>query len=124
LDIFWQRSLLWMLFCFVLYFCLAFSGIPLRFIYLIPRTELPSKCIIICCHMSIPLYYLLSGLIRVFLLWTDIMTKAKIIKTTFNWGWFMCSEVQSIIIKAWSGQHPGRYGTGEAESSTSSFDGC
>jgi hypothetical protein len=31
------------------------------------------------------------------------------------------SEIQSIIIKAGTWQHPGRYGTGEGESSTSTF---
>ena len=42
-------------------------------------------------------------LVRVLLLWTDTMTKASIIKTTFNWGWLIGSEIQSIIIKvgAW-----------------------
>jgi hypothetical protein len=28
------------------------------------------------------------------------MTKATLMKTTFNWGWLTGSEVQSIIIKA------------------------
>jgi hypothetical protein len=28
------------------------------------------------------------------------MTKATLIRITFNWGWLMCSKVQSIIIKA------------------------
>jgi hypothetical protein len=27
------------------------------------------------------------------------MTKASLIRTTFNWGWLTGSEVQSIIIK-------------------------
>jgi hypothetical protein len=48
------------------------------------------------------------------------MTKATLIRTTFNWGWLIDSEVQSIIIKAGTWQHPGRHGAGEAESSTSS----
>jgi hypothetical protein len=37
--------------------------------------------------------------LRVLLLWTDTMTKATLISTTFNWGWLTGSEVQSIIIK-------------------------
>jgi hypothetical protein len=52
------------------------------------------------------------------------MTKASLIRTTFNWGWLTGSEVQSIIIKAGTWQHPGRHGAGEAESSTSSSEGC
>jgi len=28
------------------------------------------------------------------------MTKATLIRTTFNWGWLTGSEVQSIIMKA------------------------
>jgi hypothetical protein len=28
------------------------------------------------------------------------MTKATLIRTTFNWGWLIGSEVQSTIIKA------------------------
>jgi hypothetical protein len=28
------------------------------------------------------------------------MTKATLIRTTFNWGWLTGSEVQSIIIQA------------------------
>jgi hypothetical protein len=31
------------------------------------------------------------------------MTKATLIRTTFNWGWLTGSEVQSIIIKARAG---------------------
>jgi hypothetical protein len=46
------------------------------------------------------------------------MTKASLIKTTFNWGWLTGSEVQSIIIKVGAWQYPGRHGTGGAESST------
>jgi hypothetical protein len=42
------------------------------------------------------------------------MTKATLIRTTFNWGWLAGSEVQSIIIKVEAQQHPGRHGTGEA----------
>jgi hypothetical protein len=44
------------------------------------------------------------------------MTKGTPIRTTFN------SEVQSIIIKVRTWQHPGRHGMGEAETSTSSFE--
>jgi hypothetical protein len=36
------------------------------------------------------------------------MTKATLIRTTFNLGWLMGSEVQFIIIKAETRQHPGR----------------
>jgi hypothetical protein len=35
------------------------------------------------------------------------MTKASLIRTTFNWGWLTGSEVQSIITKAGAWQHPG-----------------
>jgi hypothetical protein len=50
------------------------------------------------------------------------MTKATLIRTTFNWGWLTGSEVQSIIRqKAW--QHPGRHGAGGAERSTSCSEG-
>jgi hypothetical protein len=44
-----------------------------------------------------------SVLVRVSLLLMDTMTKATLIRTTFNWGWLTGSEVQSIIIKmeAW-----------------------
>jgi hypothetical protein len=52
------------------------------------------------------------------------MTKATLERTTFNWGWLKGSELQSIIIKAGTWQHPGRHGAGGAESSTSSFEGC
>jgi hypothetical protein len=51
------------------------------------------------------------------------MTKASLIKTTFNWGWLTGSEVQSIIIKVGAWQHPGCHGTGRAESSMSSSKG-
>jgi hypothetical protein len=50
------------------------------------------------------------------------MTKATLIRTTFNWGWLTGSEVQ-FIIKARAWQHPGRPGAGGAESSTSSSEG-
>jgi hypothetical protein len=52
------------------------------------------------------------------------MTKTTLIRTTFNWGWFTGSEVQSIIVKAGAWQHLGRHGAGGAESSTSSSKGC
>jgi hypothetical protein len=47
------------------------------------------------------------------------MTKATLIRITFNWGWLTGSEIQSIIIKAETLQRPGRYGAGGAESSLS-----
>jgi hypothetical protein len=47
------------------------------------------------------------------------MTKATLRRIAFNWGWLIGSEVQSIIIKVGAWHHPGRHGTGEAESSTS-----
>jgi hypothetical protein len=52
------------------------------------------------------------------------MTKAALIRTTFNWGWLTGSEVQSIIIKAGAWQSPGRHGAGGDESSTFSFESC
>jgi hypothetical protein len=52
------------------------------------------------------------------------MAKASLIRTTFNWGWLTDSEVQSIVIKAGTRQHTGRHGAGDAESSTSSSEGC
>jgi hypothetical protein len=39
-------------------------------------------------------------LVRVLLQLTDTMTKSTLIRTTFNWGWLIGLEVQSIIIKA------------------------
>jgi len=51
------------------------------------------------------------------------MTKATLIRTTFNRGWLTGSEVQFIIIKAGARQHPGRHGAGGAESSTSCSKG-
>ena len=51
------------------------------------------------------------------------MTKATLLKTKFNWGWFTGSEVQSIIIKAGAQQHQGRCGAGGAESSTFCSEG-
>jgi hypothetical protein len=52
------------------------------------------------------------------------MTKASLIKTTFNWGWLTGSEVQSITIKVGTWQYPGRHGGGGAESSLSSSNDC
>jgi hypothetical protein len=52
------------------------------------------------------------------------MTKATLKRTIFTWGWLTGSEVQSIIIKVGTWQHPGRYGTGGAEIFTSSSEGC
>jgi hypothetical protein len=52
------------------------------------------------------------------------MAKATLIRTTFNWGWLTSSEVQFIIIKAGTWQHPDMHDTGGAESSTSSCGGC
>jgi hypothetical protein len=51
------------------------------------------------------------------------MTKATLIRTSFDWGWLTGSEVQSIIIKAGAWQHPSGYGVGGAESSTSHSKG-
>jgi hypothetical protein len=51
------------------------------------------------------------------------MTKASLIRTTLNWGWLTGSEVQSIIIKVGTWQHPGRHDTEEAESSSTSSEG-
>jgi hypothetical protein len=62
-------------------------------------------------------------LVKVFLLWTDTMTKATLISTS-NWGWLTGSEVKFIIIKAGTWQHSGRHGARGAESSTSSSEGC
>jgi hypothetical protein len=49
----------------------------------------------------------LGVLVRVLLLWTDTLTKATLIRTTFNWDWLTGSEIQSIIIKAGAWQRPG-----------------
>jgi hypothetical protein len=51
------------------------------------------------------------------------MIKATLIRT-FNWGWLTCSEVQSIINKVGTWQHPDRYDKGGAENSISSSEGC
>jgi hypothetical protein len=52
------------------------------------------------------------------------MTKATTIRTTFNCGWLTGSEVQTIITKAGTWQHPGRHDARGAESSTFSSEGC
>jgi hypothetical protein len=53
------------------------------------------------------------------------MTKATLIRTTFNWFWLGGSEVQFIIIfKAGAWQHLGRHGAEGGENSTSSSEGC
>jgi hypothetical protein len=52
------------------------------------------------------------------------MTKATPIRTTFNWGWLIGSEVQYIIIKAGTWPHLGRHDAGGAESSASLSEGC
>jgi hypothetical protein len=51
------------------------------------------------------------------------MTKATLIRTTFNWDWLTGSEVQSVI-KAGTWQHLGTHGAGGAKSSTSLSEGC
>lgn len=35
-----------------------------------------------------------------------------LIRTTFNWGWLIGSELQSIITEAGTWQHPGLRGAG------------
>jgi hypothetical protein len=50
------------------------------------------------------------------------MTKATLIRI-FNWDCLTGSEVQSILIKLGTWQHPGRH-VAEDESSTSSSEGC
>jgi hypothetical protein len=47
------------------------------------------------------------------------MTKATLTRSTFNWGWLIGSEGQSITIKVGTRQCPGRHGAEGAESSTS-----
>jgi hypothetical protein len=51
------------------------------------------------------------------------MTKATLLRTIFNWAWLTGLELQPIIIKVGAWQHPGRHGSGGAESSTSSSIG-
>ena len=52
------------------------------------------------------------------------MTKATLIRTTFNWGLLTGSEVHYIIIKVEAWQHPGRHGVGRVESSISLSEDC
>jgi hypothetical protein len=49
------------------------------------------------------------------------MVKRTLIRTTFNWGWLIGSEVQSIKAGAW--QCPGRHGAGGTEAFISSSEG-
>jgi hypothetical protein len=51
--------------------------------------------------MARPITAILQSLVpsSVLLLFIDIMTKTTLIRATFNWGWLIGSEVQSIIIK-------------------------
>jgi hypothetical protein len=51
------------------------------------------------------------------------MTKATLIKTTFNCDWLTASEIQSNTITTGAWQHLGRHGAGGAESSTFSSEG-
>jgi hypothetical protein len=64
------------------------------------------------------------ALVRVLLLWTDIMTKATLTETAFSWDWVTDSKIQYSMIKAGEWQHLGKHGAGGAESSTSSSEGC
>jgi hypothetical protein len=52
------------------------------------------------------------------------MMKVTLTRTIFNWGWLPGSEIQSIIIKMETQQHPSRHGAGGAGCSTSSSEGC
>jgi hypothetical protein len=47
------------------------------------------------------------------------MTKATLMRKTFNWSWLTGSEVQSSRLP----QCPGRHDSGKAESSTSHYKG-
>ena len=51
------------------------------------------------------------------------MTKATLIRTTFNWGWLTGSEVQCSHTKSGVLERPAKHGEGGAESSTSSSEG-
>jgi hypothetical protein len=51
------------------------------------------------------------------------MTKATLTRTTFNWGWLTCSEVQAMIIKEGTWHHPVMCSAGGTESFTSSSKG-
>jgi len=46
------------------------------------------------------------------------MSKATIIRITYDWGWLTGLVVQSIIIKAGAWQHPDRHDARGAESLT------
>jgi hypothetical protein len=59
-------------------------------------------------------------LVGVLLLWTDTMTKAILIRTTFSWDWLTGSEV--IKVETW--QHRDKHRAGGAERSTTSSEGC
>jgi len=52
------------------------------------------------------------------------MTKVTLVRTTFSWGWLTGSEVQSIIIKMGTWQHPGRDGQEELRVLDPSPEGC
>jgi hypothetical protein len=49
------------------------------------------------------------------------MTKATLIRTTFNCGWLTGLEIRSIIIKVGAWQHPGRHGAEGVKSSISGW---
>ena len=53
---------------------------------------------------------------------TKIWHSGWVLLLEVNWVWLTGSVVQSIIIRSGAWQHPGRHGTGIAESSTSSSD--
>jgi hypothetical protein len=53
------------------------------------------------------------------------MTKASLIKITFNWGWLTGSVRSSVhYYQGESMAYSGRHGAGRAESSISSSKGC
>jgi hypothetical protein len=56
-------------------------------------------------------------LVRVLLLWTITLSKSIYMRTIFHCDWLTVSEVQLIILKSGEWQHPGKHGTGGAESS-------
>jgi hypothetical protein len=80
--------------------------------------------LLLCLYNKLKDEALLYICLRVLLHWTDTMTKATLIRTTFNWGWLTGSDFQSIIIKVGAWQLPGRHGAWGAESSTSSSEDC
>ena len=47
---------------------------------------------------------------KIFLLYVLKFCLSFLIKTTFNWGWLIGSEVQFIVIKEGTWQHPGGHG--------------